>query len=127
LSVVVDWDDLAAFGTETILADNVIFPDGAHMEKAEFYVETAFVGATATLGFGIIEVDRATAVDADGIDAAIAVTSIAAAGDTIDCDGALINTTPATGGLLTATVGTADFTAGRGILRVYFYVPHTDQ
>ncbi len=126
-TIVIDFGDLLAFGNETILADNLIYPDGARMEKAEFVVESVFAGATATLDLGIIEVDRSTAVDADGIDAVIDVVDLDAVGDVIDCNGALIDTSPATGGLYTATVGTADFTAGRGILRVYYYVPHVVQ
>ena len=116
------WSDLAATGTEKVMADNVTIPNGAHIEKAEFYVETAFAGATATLTFGLIDQDRSTAIDADGIDATIAVTAIDAAGDTVDCDGALINTTLTNTGLITATEGTAAFTAGKGRLRIYYYI-----
>jgi hypothetical protein len=114
-------DDLAAVGTEGILADSVGLPDGCVLEKAEFHVEVAFVGATGTLSFGVIQRDRSTAVDADGIDATIAVTAIDAIGDVVTCDGALVGTTLTTGGLITATNGTADFTAGKGTLRLFWH------
>lgn len=116
------YSDLAAFGTEKILADTVTIPEGALLEKAEFYVETAFAGATATLSFGLIDQDRTTAIDADGIDAAIAVGSLTD-GATIACDGDLIGDVLANAGLVTATVGTANFTAGRGKLRLFWYIP----
>lgn len=122
--VVVDWADLEAFGTETIFDGSTTIPNGAHIKSAEFYVDEAFAGATATLGFGLIDQDRSTAIDADGIDAAIAVTAIDALGDTITCDGALINTTLTNTGLVTATVGTANFTAGKGVLTIKWYIPH---
>ena len=118
----INWDDLEAFGTVTILSDTVKIPEGVFLEKASFIVTEVFAGASATLGFGTIDTDRSTEHDADGIDAAIAMTSIDGVGDTITADGALIgtvltNTTPL---LLTATVGTANFTAGKGYLRVYY-------
>lgn len=115
------WSDLAATGTEKIMADNVTVPNGAVIEKAEFYVQDAFAGATATLSFGLIDQDRSTAIDADGIDAAIAVASLTD-GATIACDGALIGTKLTNTGLITATEGTAAFTAGLGRLRVFYYV-----
>jgi hypothetical protein len=115
------YDDLAATGTEKILGDQVGLPDGCVLEKAEFFVEEAFVGATATLSFGVIRRDRSTAVDADGIDQTIAVTAIDAIGDTVTCDGALIGTVLTNGGLITATEGTAAFTAGKGTLRVFWH------
>ena len=114
--------DLAATGVEGILADNVRIPDGAFLEEATFTVTTAFAGATATLTLGVIDADRSTAVDADGIDVAIAVTAIDAIGDVITCDGALVGTTLATGGLVTATEGTAAFTAGAGKLRLKYFM-----
>lgn len=120
-------DDVAV-GTEQILSDTVRIPATAHVESATFYVETAFdsAGDTATLTFGLIDEDRSTAYDADGIDATIAETAIDAIGDTITCDGAVINTTISNGGvplLVTATVGTEAFTAGKGWLTLRYYIP----
>jgi len=119
---VVDWDDLNAFGTFTLLSDTSALPNGARIEEADFYVEDAFTsGGAATLDLGFYDQDRVTAIDADGIDAAIAVASLTA-GATISCDGALIDTTLTNAGLLSATAGVADFTAGRGILTIKSYV-----
>jgi hypothetical protein len=120
----IDYSDFGATGTETIVADNVNLPDGAFLESATFLVTTAFAsGGSATLTFGVINRDRSTAVDADGIDATVAVTAIDAVGDSIACDGALVGTTLATGGLITSTVATAAFTAGVGNLRLVYFMP----
>lgn len=120
-----DYADLAAFGTEKIIGEGVVIPSGVFLESATLVVETAFAGATATLSLGLIDTDRSTAWDADGIDAAIAVTAIDAVGDTIACDGALIGTTlsNSVGGYVTATVGTANFTAGKARLTIVYYHP----
>lgn len=122
VEVDVRWDDLEAFGTTTFLSDAPLLPSGAHIKSAEFYVTTAFAGATATLTFGTYSEDR-TVLDEDGIDAAIAVTAIDAVGDTIACDGDQVGTTLTEQALLTAQVGTADFTAGQGFLRITYIIP----
>lgn len=120
---VIDWDDLNAFGTFTLLSDTSAVPNGARIEAADLYVEDAFTsGGAATLDLGLYDQDRVTAIDADGIDAAIAVGALTA-GATIACDGALIDTTLSNTGVLSATVGVANFTAGRGILTVKWYIP----
>ena len=116
------WSDLAATGTTTILSDTVYFPSNAFIESATFRVETAFTsGGSATLTFGLLRKDRTTAIDADGIDATIAVAALTA-GATITCDGALIGTRLANAGLLTALEGTAAFTAGKGYLRITYRI-----
>jgi hypothetical protein len=114
----------------TVLDWNTRIPGGVVIEKAELEVITAFAGATATLDIGLVDADDQEAafsdLDDDGIDAAIAVTAIDAAGDTIACDGALIGTTLAaqTGGyLVSAEAGTATFTAGEARLRIYYFHP----
>ena len=117
--------DFAATGTEKIISEGLTIPNGAFVKSAVFTVSTAFAGATATLTFGLIDSDRSTAYDADGIDAAIAVTAIDAVGDEITCDGAVVgtvisNTTPV---YVTATEGTAAFTAGEGQLVITYYMP----
>lgn len=117
-----DGTDVTATGTETILSDGFRIPAGAHLEKAEFEVQDVFTsGGSATLSFGLIDEDRSTAFDADGIDATVAITAIDAVGDTIACDGALVGTklTNSAPLLITATVGTAVFTGGKGLLRLW--------
>lgn len=116
------YTDLNAFGTDTVLSDTLALPDGARVKSATFYVETAFTsGGSATLKFGLLRSDRSTAYDDDGLIAATAVASLTA-GATITGSGALVNTTLANDGLLTATAGTANFTAGKGRLRVEYYI-----
>lgn len=119
------FSDLAATGTEKIIAEGVIIPDGAVVKSASLHVSTAFVGATATLTLGLIDTDRSTAYDADGIDAAIAVAALTA-GATIACDGAVVGnliSNSGTGVMITATEGTAAFTAGVAQLVVEYYIP----
>lgn len=100
-------------GTITIPANSIIV-------RAYYYVETAYVGATATLQLGVQTTAGGT-VDADGIDT-IAVAALTANAWIVN-DGALVG----------ATVGTADvqisidsavaaFTAGAGRL-VVEYIP----
>lgn len=119
--------ELEAFGTVTFLGRTVRIPDGMLLTEATFEVSEAFAGAGATLTFGFHNADG-TAYDADGIDAAIALTAIDAVGDTITCDGALVNAllqNPTKKySYVTATVGTANFTAGKGKLRLKLFVPH---
>ena len=92
------------------------------IRAAELEPLVAFTsGGAATLTIGLYDTDRTTALDADGIDAAIALTAIDTVGEKVTCDGALVNTvlsndTPC---LVGATVGTAAYTAGRAKLRLY--------
>lgn len=118
--LVFDFGDLGST-TETIMSNQVL-PDNINLKTAELYITTAFVGATGTLSIGLIQADdRSTAIDADGIDVTIAVTAIDAIGDTIACDGALIGTVITESGLVTMTNGTADFTAGAGVLTLEYF------
>lgn len=119
-----DYSDLAAYGTEKIMSDGLVIPDNFWLKSAELYVQEAFdsSGDSATLTIGLIRAqDRSTAIDADGIDATIAETAIDAVGDTIACDGVLIDTAITVPGLVTMTVGTEDFTAGKGRLVIKGY------
>lgn len=122
VEAVVSYDDLAATGSTTILSDTVYIPSNAFIMSSEFQVETAFAsGGSATLTFGLIRKDRSTAIDADGIDATIAVAALTA-GAKITNDGALIGTRLSNPGLLTALEGTAAFTAGKGYLRITYRI-----
>jgi len=95
-------------------------PDGARIESASLYVNTAFTSAgAATLTLGMFNDDgdgTFSANDADGIDAAIAITAIDAVGDKIACDGALVGAVLAGTGdrplYVSGNYGTAVFTAG---------------
>lgn len=122
VEAVVEAADLATTGATTILSDTVYIPSNAYIMASEFQVETAFASAgSATLTFGLIRKDRSTAIDADGIDATIAVAALTA-GAKITNDGALIGTRLSNAGLLTAVEGTAAFTAGKGYLRITYRI-----
>ncbi|MCA9340680.1 MAG: hypothetical protein KDA17_07220, partial [Candidatus Saccharibacteria bacterium] len=125
----IDYAELESAGTDTILSRDVRLPNGAFVKSVTFEVEEAFdsSGDSATLSFGTIYTDGSTEHDLDGFDATIAETAIDAVGDDIVCDGAKVETELSTTGgapvLLTATVGTEDFTAGVGYLRIKWYMP----
>ena len=93
-------------------------PDGAHITKATLMVTVAFAGGTS-YNIGTYTV-AGSAIDADGIDAAIALTAIDAVGDVILCDGAQVGGTllTADGYLVVAATGT--FTAGAAKLVVEY-------
>jgi len=95
------------------------------IHKAEVHVETPFdsAGDAFTLTIGFDNVDG-TVYSANGIDDAIAQAAIDAVGDVVTCDGALVNTrlnnTKAL--YLTTTVGGAVPTAGKGWVKVWYYL-----
>lgn len=128
-SLVVDIPDFTAIGT-TFGASNIdpldaVIPAGAIITNAVLKITTAATSSsTATLTIGTYTAAGA-AIDADGIDAAIALTAIDAAQDVVQCNGAQV------GGLV--TVGTADayvgliygtaaYTAGAGKLVIEYIV-----
>ena len=127
LKVSFDYTDIATadavVGTHPLAG----IPNGAYITKATLYVTTAFAGATATLDIGLFHDDgdgTYSANDADGIDAAIAVTAIDAVDDEIACDGALIGTTIAGTGdrpnYVSVGWNTAAFTAGAADLIIEY-------
>lgn len=102
---------------------------GSRITRAFLQVVTAFTsGGSATLDIGTFAAD-ATPDDADGIDAAIAVTAIDAVGDLVTCDGALVGGTVPAGAtsnsdvIIAASYSTAAFTAGEAILTVEYVEP----
>lgn len=122
------WNEVEAFGTVTYLGRSVRIPDGDLLTEATFEVSEAFSTASSpTLTFGFHNADG-TAYDADGIDATIAATAIDAVGDTVVCDGDLVNKVLANPAkkysYVTCTVGTANFTSGKGKLRLKTWRPH---
>lgn len=121
-----DFNDFGAVGTETVLGEEVKIPDGAIIKSANLSVSTAFTsGGAATLDLGLIDVDRTTVYDADGLDAAVAVAALTE-GATIVGDGAAVEAKVNNAGtavLVTSTVGTAAFTAGAAQLVITYYIP----
>lgn len=121
-------DDMTELGTSAaIIDDNCTLPKNARIEKVELITETAVTSSgSGTLNVGLIRTDRTTELDYDGLIAAEAVADFNAAGETVtytagaSSAGALIGTTTANPGLLTADYDTADFTAGKVVIRVYY-------
>jgi hypothetical protein len=112
--------------TLSILSDNTPIPRGARIQSVSLYVETAFTSSgAATLDIGLINgSDRTTTVAATGLVAGATVASLSL-GANITGAGASVNTNVATtpGVLLGIRWNTAAFTAGRGKLRVNWYMP----
>lgn len=114
--------------TSSILSDTVVIPSGAFIEEVAVLTTVAATGATAALNIGLVDQDRSTALDADGLVAALAVTAIDTAGETnvirkgSTGAGALIGTTLTNAGLLVADYDTAAFTAGEVVVRIRYSV-----
>jgi hypothetical protein len=115
---------------ETILSDTLIVPKNARIEEIQVVPTTAATsGGSATLDIGLIRTDRETELDYDGFVAAAALSTFNAVGERLTlvagstAAGALIGTSLANPGLLTAGAGTAVFTAGVVKVRVkYFFL-----
>lgn len=126
--------DMTALGTAAAIQDNVTFvPKGARIEKIELVTETACTsGGSATLNVGLIRRDRSTELDYDGFIAAGALATFNAAGETVEytagstAAGALVGTTLANNGYITADYDTAAFTAGKVVIRVFYRFPVTN-
>ena len=110
--------------------DLFLMPAGARIEEVEVVSETAATsGGSATLNVGLTREDRSTAYDADGFIAALALTSIDAAGEKTvlrvgsTSAGAFIGTTLANKGYFVFDWDTAAFTAGVVIVTVRYYIP----
>ena len=119
---------LTALGTGAAIQDDTaLIPKGARIERVEVITTTqATSGGSAVLNIGLIRTDRSTELDYDGLVAALPLASFNAAGETFSATagvtygGALLGTTLANNGLLTADYDTAAFTAGAIKVRVYF-------
>lgn len=128
IEVTIDLTDLTS--SAAIVSDTTFFPNGARIEEVEIVTQTAATSAgSATLDIGLIQTDRSTAIDADGLVAALAKTAVDAAGEKnvirvgSTGAGALIGTTTANVGYITANYGTAAFTAGVIRVRIRYYMP----
>lgn len=112
-----------------IVANTTVIPSGATIHKVEVIAETACTsGGSAALNIGLHRLDRTTAIDADGLVAALALTAIDTLGETSELvkgstgAGALIGTELANPGLLVADYDTAAYTAGEILVKVYWYI-----
>ncbi len=112
----------SSFGASNIDLNNPFIPAGSLITRADLVMTTAATsGGAATLTLGTYNA-AGTAIDADGIDATVALTAIDAIGETVRCDGAHLTT----GGYVSenayigAIYGTAAYTAGVGKLYVQY-------
>ena len=106
--------------------DNDAFiPAGSFITSASLIVTSAFTsGGAATLTIGAYQQDGTT-VDADGIDATVALAALAA-NKGVACDGALVGGTATVGAAdvyIEANYGTAAFTAGEAKLVIEYIEP----
>lgn len=111
------------FGASNIDPLAPTLPANCIIVNADLVVTTPFTsGGAAALNIGTYNA-AGTAIDADGIDAAIALTAIDADGDVVQCDGAQVSGLVTVGGAA-AYIGweadTALFTAGAAKLIVEY-------
>lgn len=121
-----------ASGNEQILSDTVTIPNGALIEEIEIInTKAATSGGSAVLDLGLVDQDRSTEIDFDGLLADVALATFNTIGEKTVIRvgstgaGALVGTKITNTGLLTASADTADFTAGVLKIRVYYIVPLT--
>lgn len=118
-------------GSSAAVVDNhLVIPSGAVIHKVEVIAETACTsGDSATLDVGLIRLDRSTELDYNGLVAALALTSIDADGDVVELiqgstgHGDLVGTALANAGVPTINYGTAAYTAGVLVVKIYYYMP----
>jgi len=113
----------SSFGSSNIDPLEAMIPAGAIIVNADLVItDAATSGGSATLTIGTYNA-AGTAVDADGIDAAIALTAIDADGDVVQCDGAQVSGLVTVGGAAAYVgwnYGTAVFTAGAAKLIIEY-------
>jgi hypothetical protein len=104
---------------------DAFIPAGSFITSASLIVTSAFTsGGAATLTIGAYQQDGTT-VDADGIDATVALAALAA-NKGVACDGALVGGTATVGAAdvyIEANYGTAAFTAGEAKLVIEYIEP----
>jgi hypothetical protein len=124
----IHWTEVDVVGTDLTSSDapqddNTIIPKGARIKSVTLYVETAFTsGGSATLTVGTYKTDYSAASTAAGFISAQAVAGLTA-GATITGGGSTVGTTLSENVLVSVKCGTAAFTAGKGKLRIDWYVP----
>jgi hypothetical protein len=122
--LVVDIPDATELGTSATAPTplDAYIPAGSYITKASLVVTTAWTsGGSGTLGIGL-QNSAGSAIDADGIDAAIAKTALAV-NTAVACDGALVGGTATVGAAdayISLVYATAAFTAGAGKLVIEY-------
>tara|TARA_R110002012_G_scaffold319825_1_gene541485 strand:+ start:13865 stop:14335 length:471 start_codon:yes stop_codon:yes gene_type:complete len=102
--------------------DEAFIPAGSYIKSAYLLVDTAFTsGGSATLDVGLQELDG-TVIDADGLDAAIALTALNATTKAVAMDGALVGgaTKLSADAYISLKRNVAAFTAGAATLVVEY-------
>ena len=111
------------FTSTNINVQNPVIPANSYITRATLIMSTAATSAgAATLTIGTYNA-AGTAVDADGIDATIALTAMDAIGEVVKCDGVQANGTLTVGTAdvyIGAIYATAAFTAGQGKLLIEY-------
>lgn len=116
-----------ASGNEVIVADNVTIPNGSLLTKVTATVLEAPVGATATLDVGLVDQDRTTEIDFDGILTNATVGALGSVTEIVKGGagaGALVGALITNTGLITASVDTANYTDGAVKIDIEYVVPH---
>lgn len=128
--VVVELADLST--TAAIVGEGLLIPNNHQVVGVDVFMEVAATsGGSATLDVGLVDQDRSTAIDDDGLVAALALASIDAEGDSLSLvqgstgHGALVGDVITNTGYVTASYNTAAFTAGVARITVKT-VPLTD-
>ena len=124
--------DLATLATGATVLDNfVVLPIGARLESVNVITDVAVTsGGSAVLNVGLVRTDGTTAIDIDGLVAALPIASFNAAGEQITLTqgvtygGALLGTSLTNPAKLVADYDTAAFTAGRVAVSIFWYVPN---
>tara|TARA_R110000868_G_scaffold208123_3_gene457511 strand:- start:475 stop:951 length:477 start_codon:yes stop_codon:yes gene_type:complete len=123
-TLVFEIKDATTLGTSDVnpQPNDAFIPAGSYITRASLVVTTAFTsGGSATLGIGLQQADG-TIIDADGIDATVAVAALAA-NKAVVCNGALVGGADgvgANGAYLSLVYATAAFTAGAGKLVIEY-------
>ncbi len=136
VSLMIDLASLptAASGNEQIQCDNVTIPNGAFLTKVRVTVveEPATVGSP-NLDLGLVDQDRSTEIDFNGLLAATDTWETGTdLGTVVEYThgstevGALVGTKITNTGLITASADTADWTDGTIKVDIEYFMPHTD-
>jgi len=118
LTLTFSYDDLPVVGLDEAI---LRLPANSRIKSATLRVVTALAGTTPTVTIGVTEPDGST-IDADGIDVAIAAAALSVVGETVKCNGALVDNTDGIGseaGQIVVTTG-GTVTAGKFTLDVEY-------
>lgn len=121
VTVIVDFDENTLPSSTASDTGQVKIPANSFIKEAHVQVRTAAGGTTPTLTLGLEELDG-TAIDADGIDAAIAESAMNSVGEVVICNGALVAGLTGIGsadGYVVATMGGTNPTGAFRLVLTY--------